>query len=269
MRHSASISRSSSSTTEAWTAPTPRRSRLCAFGPTWCASCAAGETRARATRSSAARRIRRATTSRFSTPTWICTPSSWRTFLRSCFARNADVVIGSKFHPESRVEYPRLRRIYSFFYYMLVRTLFGLPVRDTQTGIKLFKREVLERVLPRVLVKRFAFDLELLANAHHFGYRIVEAPVEVNFTPRLQPASATGRLECLSRHVGDLLPHANLTLLRPPGALLTEDRSRRFARNRRPHSLSESRPGWPEIPRWCCCYQGLATRWPRARFFAA
>jgi hypothetical protein len=64
---------------------------------------------------------------------------------------------------------------------MLVRSLFGLPVRDTQTGIKLFKREVLERVLPRVLVKRFAFDLELLANVHHFGYRIVEAPVVVNF----------------------------------------------------------------------------------------
>jgi hypothetical protein len=54
-------------------------------------------------------------------------------------------------------------------------------VRDTQTGIKLFKRAVLEDVLPRILVKRFAFDLELLANVHHFGYRIVEAPVTLNF----------------------------------------------------------------------------------------
>jgi len=76
-----------------------------------------------------------------------------------------DAVIGSKFHPASKI----------------VRTLFGLPVRDTQTGIKLFKRPVLEHVMPRILVKRFAFDLELLANVHHFGYRIVEAPVTVNF----------------------------------------------------------------------------------------
>jgi glycosyltransferase involved in cell wall biosynthesis len=98
--------------------------------------------------------------------------------MNSC---GADAVIGSKFHPDSRVDYPLQRRIYSFFYYMLVRALFGLPVRDTQTGIKLFKRPVLEHVLPRILVKRFAFDLELLANAHHFGYRIVEAPVTVNF----------------------------------------------------------------------------------------
>jgi glycosyltransferase involved in cell wall biosynthesis len=108
-------------------------------------------------------------------------PEQLENFFAIMNSRGADVVIGSKFHPQSKVEYPRLRRIYSFFYFMLVRSLFGLPVRDTQTGIKLFKREVLERVLPRVLVKRFAFDLELLANVHHFGYRIVEAPVVVNF----------------------------------------------------------------------------------------
>jgi glycosyltransferase involved in cell wall biosynthesis len=96
-------------------------------------------------------------------------------------ASSADAVIGSKFHPGSKVDYPPLRRVYSFFYYMLVRSLFGLPVRDTQTGIKLFKRAVLDCVLPRILVKRFAFDLELLANVHHFGFKIAEAPVTVNF----------------------------------------------------------------------------------------
>jgi glycosyltransferase involved in cell wall biosynthesis len=108
-------------------------------------------------------------------------PEQLENFFTIMKSRGADVVIGSKFHPQSKVEYPRLRRVYSFFYFMLVRSLFGLPVRDTQTGIKLFKREVLEHVLPRVLVKRFAFDLELLANVHHFGYRIAEAPVVVNF----------------------------------------------------------------------------------------
>lgn len=108
-------------------------------------------------------------------------PEQLTTFLAIMDARPADAVIGSKFHPDSKVDYPPERRVYSFIYYMLVRTLFGLPVRDTQTGIKLFKRSVLERVLPRVLVKRFAFDLELLANVHHFGFAIAEAPVTVNF----------------------------------------------------------------------------------------
>jgi glycosyltransferase involved in cell wall biosynthesis len=109
-------------------------------------------------------------------------PEQLGSFFAIMQARDVDAVIGSKFHPNSKVDYPPLRRVYSFFYYMLVRTLFGLPVRDTQTGIKLFKRPVLDCVLPRILVKRFAFDLELLANVHHFGFRIAEAPVTVNFT---------------------------------------------------------------------------------------
>jgi glycosyltransferase involved in cell wall biosynthesis len=90
---------------------------------------------------------------------------------------NADVVIGSKLHPNSVVNYPVSRRIISLVYYLLVRALFNLPCHDTQTGLKLFKAEVLRKVFPRILVKRFAFDLEVLVNAHHFGFRITEAPI--------------------------------------------------------------------------------------------
>ena len=78
-------------------------------------------------------------------------------FLAILNATGADVVIGSKFHPESKVDYPPVRRLYSFLYYMLVRTLFGLPVRDTQTGIKLFRRAVLDHVR-RKLVQGDAGD---------------------------------------------------------------------------------------------------------------
>ena len=91
--------------------------------------------------------------------------------------QDADVVIGSKQHPQSHIEYPLLRRIYSRSYYALVRLMFGLPVRDTQTGIKLFKREVLARVFPRMTVQHYAFDLELLVLANADGYCIVEAPI--------------------------------------------------------------------------------------------
>jgi len=71
--------------------------------------------------------------------------------------------------------------VYSTVYYSITWLLFGLPVKDTQTGLKIFRRQVLQRVLPRVLAKRFAFDIELLANAHRLGFRIVDAPITLKF----------------------------------------------------------------------------------------
>jgi len=91
-----------------------------------------------------------------------------------------DIILGSKRHPLSEVEYPPLRRAYSWGYQQLVRAGFRLNVRDTQTGIKLVRRDVLAAVLPRMLEKRFAFDLELLAIARRLGYRrFLEAPIRL------------------------------------------------------------------------------------------
>lgn len=101
-------------------------------------------------------------------------------YLKRC---EADVVIGSKRHPESKVAYPLLRRLTSVGYQLLVRLLFGLNVKDTQTGLKIFRREVLEKVMPRLLVKDYAIDIEILAVAHHLGFKkIFEAPVDVRHT---------------------------------------------------------------------------------------
>lgn len=93
---------------------------------------------------------------------------------------DADIIVGSKRHPVSKVDYPWQRRVLSMGYQFLVWLLFGLKIRDTQVGMKFFKREVLEKVLPRLLVKRFAFDVEILAVANYLGYkRIFEAPIDV------------------------------------------------------------------------------------------
>jgi glycosyltransferase involved in cell wall biosynthesis len=187
-------------------------------------------------------------------------PEQLESFFTIMKSSGADVVIGSKFHPLSKVDYPRLRRVYSFFYFMLVRSLFGLPVRDTQTGIKLFKREVLERVLPRVLVKRFAFDLELLANVHHFGYRIVEAPVVVNFN---RVCSRLHLPAVWNVFVDTLAIFYRMRILR------YYDRPERLRAKSLSLSRSESKRGWSEVPRWRSCCQGSVMRWPAVRFCAA
>jgi len=91
-----------------------------------------------------------------------------------------DIIFGSKRHPRSEVIYPPLRRMYSWGYQQLNRTLFRLPIRDTQTGIKVVRRDVLAAVLPRMVEKRFAFDLELFVVARQQGFRnFVEMPVNI------------------------------------------------------------------------------------------
>jgi glycosyltransferase involved in cell wall biosynthesis len=95
---------------------------------------------------------------------------------------DCDAVVGSKRHPMSNVQYPAARRIQSFLYQLLVRALFQVKVRDTQTGLKLFRRRVLEEVVPLLAIKRFAFDLELLVVARTLGYRkVMEAPVDLSY----------------------------------------------------------------------------------------
>lgn len=95
---------------------------------------------------------------------------------------NADIIVGSKRHPASQVHYPLQRTILSIGYQLLVRILFRLQVRDTQAGIKIFKKKVLSKVLPRMVVKRYAFDLEILVVAQHLGFKnIYEAPIKLKY----------------------------------------------------------------------------------------
>ncbi|MBI1870771.1 MAG: glycosyltransferase [Chlamydiae bacterium] len=95
---------------------------------------------------------------------------------------DADVVVGSKRHAASVLQkYPKRRRFISYSYNLMVRILFASQISDTQTGLKLFKREVLDDIFHRILVKRFAFDVELLMVAHHLGYKIMDAPVVLDF----------------------------------------------------------------------------------------
>ena len=102
-------------------------------------------------------------------------------FFAEMSAKNADIVVGSKRHPMSVVQYPWHRRIVSWAYFTLVRLFIGLPITDTQTGMKLFRRKALGEALGRMLVKTYAFDLELLAIAHQRGAKIAEAPVVIRF----------------------------------------------------------------------------------------
>lgn len=92
---------------------------------------------------------------------------------------HGDVVIASKWHPKSRVEMPLVRKILSRGFNLLVKLLTGMRLSDTQTGLKAVRRKAVEKIFPKLSVKRYAFDVEMLTLANLYGLKIVELPVKI------------------------------------------------------------------------------------------
>lgn len=109
-------------------------------------------------------------------------PTEVQSFFKIMDVYNADAVIGNKRHPFSTVNYTLSRKIISHSYNEIVRLLFGFQLRDSQCGLKIFKRAPLEKIMSRILVKQYAFDIEVLVALKDNGFRVVDAPVYVKKT---------------------------------------------------------------------------------------
>lgn len=90
-----------------------------------------------------------------------------------------DALLGTKQAAMAAGGYPRVRRVLSRLFSAATRFAFRLPVTETQTGLKAFRREPLGAALPRVQIGRYSFDLELVVLMHRAGCRIGEFPVEL------------------------------------------------------------------------------------------
>ena len=88
---------------------------------------------------------------------------------------------GSKVHPDSTVEYPRLRRLLSWAFRVFQRIFLKIDVSDTQTGLKVFRSKELKEVLEYSRETGFLFDLELLMHLSRRNYRLISVPISLNF----------------------------------------------------------------------------------------
>lgn len=100
--------------------------------------------------------------------------------------KSYDMVIASKRHPLSRVKSPSSRRFLSMGFHVLAKVLTGVRVSDTQAGMKAGRGDVLKRIFEIMVVKRYAFDVELLAVAALMNLRIREMPVEITIDRRFK-----------------------------------------------------------------------------------
>jgi len=94
--------------------------------------------------------------------------------------KDADVVFGSKWHPDSKLQVTMFRRAVSVLHHIIQLALFKLNIDDTQVGIKMYRTQHLQEVLPVVRENGFSLDLELFIALSAYGHkRFIEMPVEI------------------------------------------------------------------------------------------
>ena len=98
-------------------------------------------------------------------------------------------VYGSKFHPESSVQYPAIRRALSWGFRRFSKTFFNLDVDDTQTGLKVLRSNVFESIGRQCSEERFLFDVELMTWISRAGLKLVSTPVTIThqFNSTIKP----------------------------------------------------------------------------------
>jgi dolichyl-phosphate beta-glucosyltransferase len=97
-----------------------------------------------------------------------------------------DIVIASRFVPGLKIIRPvQLHRKLMEKAFRLIRMAItnNWNVKDTQCGFKVFRREAAMKIFPKISVKRFAFDAEVIFVANKYGYRIKELPIHLQNPP--------------------------------------------------------------------------------------
>lgn len=99
--------------------------------------------------------------------------------------QGADVVVGSRRHPQSStvVEASLLRSFGSRVINWLTRLVLTGSYRDTQSGLKGFRREAARAVFGHTTIDGMGFDIEVLCLAERYGLAIHEVPVRVANSP--------------------------------------------------------------------------------------
>jgi len=91
-------------------------------------------------------------------------------------------VIGSR-TIKALVKKPWYRNILSRLFNLYVNLLFRLGIKDTQCGAKVFRKKIIDDILPEMKTRGFEFDAELLWRIKKEGYEIKEQPISFEHMP--------------------------------------------------------------------------------------
>lgn len=100
--------------------------------------------------------------------------------LEKAINNNCSIAIGSRALVESKIKAKLSRKIIGRIFASYINLLFGLQIKDTQCGFKLFNAEILKSLCQELKINKFAYDVELLYLAKKRNLKISEVPIEWN-----------------------------------------------------------------------------------------
>lgn len=89
-----------------------------------------------------------------------------------------DIIVGSRFKTQSE-DMPFARKLSNLITTTVLRVIFKVPVTDSQSGYRAFKRRVLETIPVRD--NGFAAETEILIDAQRAGFLISEVPIATSY----------------------------------------------------------------------------------------
>jgi glycosyltransferase involved in cell wall biosynthesis len=98
---------------------------------------------------------------------------------------------------------PFMRVLYGKGWSMLCTLMFGYTVRDVDCGFKLFRREIIEELAPKIASRGATFSIEWLVRAKRAGYRFVELPV--SHRPRVAGSQTGANINVIVRAFRELV----------------------------------------------------------------
>ncbi|GBB87965.1 hypothetical protein RclHR1_14470006 [Rhizophagus clarus] len=115
-------------------------------------------------------------------------------FIRLQRSQNFDIVTGTRYAGNGGVYgWDLKRKIISRGANFLASTLLRPNVSDLTGSFRLYKKEVLERIISLVISKGYVFQMEMMVRARQFGYSIGEVPI--TFVDRVYGESKMGANE--------------------------------------------------------------------------
>lgn len=98
--------------------------------------------------------------------------------IKPVMEKRADLVIGSRLLPESKIKRSFIREVSSRVCNFCSRAILNHGFYDMQCGFKAMDKHAFLKVAPNIKNKKWFFDTELIIFAKYFHFKILEIPVD-------------------------------------------------------------------------------------------